>query len=252
MSISTRYATVTLAVTLLLPPLTVAQKTKGAPPEPQSVTVSARFPTLTPIADTSASQVKGGVTIAVAPVEYKLTPVYASRVRQVSPGMKEAFLMPHQQGAVFVERTCVPELKIIPNRLRFQVTVSNQMSRVFHGAGLVAQFNVAGKLVASDEKGYSELANAIIPPRSQQQFEILGPDLNTLPDQGSLVLFFYDVVTNVDAKGEVSEKQNFQLDFQFAVQTKEQAMEIPPPDKMWISPGQRVAACVVGASLATQ
>ncbi len=120
---------------------------------------------------------------------------------------------------------------------------------MFHGAGLVVQFNVAGKLVATDPRGFSEFANSIIPPRSQQQFEILGPDLNTLPDQGALSLFFYDVVTNVDSAGNVSEKQNFQWDFQFTAQLKEQEMEIPPPDRMWIGPGRGTGVCQVGASL---
>ncbi len=226
------------------------KKKKAESAEPETTKVSAKFPTLTPLGETSASQTKSGITIAIAPVEYKLTPTYESRVRRISPGFKDSLLSPHAQGDIFVERTCIPSLKVTPDRLRFQVTVSNQMPRVFHGAGLVVQFNVDGKLVATDEKGYSELANSIIPPRSQRQFEIYGPDLNTLPEQGAITLFFYDMVTNVDSAGNVSERQNFQWDFQFTTQIKEEEMEIPPPDKIWIGPGRGVGACVVGASLA--
>ncbi len=226
------------------------KKNKQEQAASQITKVSARFPTLTQIGDMGASQAKSGITIAVAPVEYKLTTFYESRVQRVNPKFKEALLQAHQPNDIFVERTCIPTLKVMPDRIRFQVTVSNQMPRVFHGAGLVVQFNIAGKLVATDEKGYSELANSIIPPRSQQQFEIFGPDLNTLPEQGALSLFFYDVVTNVDNTGTVSEKQNFEWDFQFTGQIKEQEMEIPPPDRVWVGPGRGTGACMVGASLA--
>lgn len=234
-------------------PQALAQKKKKQESTvPQVTKVTVNFPSLTTLGDTSPSQVKGGIAIAVAPVEYKLQPAYESRVRRVAPGFKESLMMAHEQNDAFVERTCIPALKVTPDRMRFQVTLSNQMPRVFHGAGLVVQFNIAGKLISTDEKGYSELANAIIPPRSQQQFEIYGPELNTLPQQGAVSLFFYDVVTDVDAAGNVSGKQNFEWDFQFTSQLKEQEMEIPPPDRMWVGPGRGIGACVVGASLTQQ
>lgn len=244
----------TLAIVLaaFAPQVVAQKKRKQENAVPQVTKATANLPSMTPIGDTSATQTKAGITIAVAPVQYKMEPAYESRVRRVAPGFKETLMMPHNQNDAFVERTCIPAIKIIPDRIRFQVTVSNQMSRVFHGAGIVVQFNIAGKLIATDEKGYSDVANAIIPPRSQQQFEIYGPQLNTLPQKGALSLFFYDVVTDVDAAGNVSDKQNFEWDFQFTSQVKEQEMEIPPPDRMWVGPGRDIGACVVGASLVQQ
>ena len=241
-----------VAITTMLSVSQLAAQKNKVQAAPQVTKVSVRFPSLNPLGDMNASQNKKGITIAVAPVEYKLAQSYESRIRRVTPSFKETLMMRHTQGDVFVERTCIPAMKITPDRIRFQVTVSNQMPRVFHGAGLVVQFNIAGKLVATDEKGYSELANAILPPRSQQQFEIYGPELNTLPEQGALSLFFYDVVTSVDAAGNVTDKQNFEWDFQFTSQLKEQEMEIPPPDRMWVGPSGGAGACVVGASLTQQ
>ncbi len=99
----------------------------------QMTKVGAHFPTLTPLGDTSASQTKGGITIAVAPVEYNLTTAYESRVRQTNPSFKEGFILPHQPTDIFVERTCMPMLKVTPDRIRFQVTASNQIPCVSRG-----------------------------------------------------------------------------------------------------------------------
>jgi hypothetical protein len=116
--------------------------------EIQTTTVSAKLPSLS-LLEGTASQSKGGVTIAIAPVQYQLQSNYASRERSIQPSFKEGILKP--RGATgLIERTCIPTMKVVPDRLRFQVTVSNQMSRVFHGAGLVMQFNVRGQLIQTD------------------------------------------------------------------------------------------------------
>ena len=218
-----------------------AQKNKV---QVQTAKVRGKLPTLSPLGESSPSQTKGGITIAIAPVPYQVEPTYLSQAKNVNPSFKERLTQPDGTSGI-VERTCIPAMKVVPDRLRFQVTMNNQLSRVFHGAGMVVQFNIAGKLVPTDAKGYSDFVNSIIPPRSQQQFEIYGPELKTLPDVAPVSLSFFDVVTNVDDAGNVSAKQNFQWDFQYAVQLKEDEVEVPPVERLWIIPRRAIPACVV-------
>ena len=211
------------------------QKKSKEPPPPEIIKVSVKVPTLAPLPETKPSQDKGGLKISVAPVHYDVKTVYTYRNRPARPSFKEVFLVTRQPGDIFVERTRIPERVVWPDRLRFTVTISNQMPRVFHGAGIVVQFNVAGKLYAVDNEGYAELRNTIIPPRSEQQVEIYGPMLAALPDKGNMGLFFYDVVTNIDNAGNVTEKQNFEWFYDYSVQLTEEQVQLDPPERLWVT-----------------
>jgi len=206
------------------------KKRRDAPPE--IVKVTAKLPTLAPMPETIPTQEKGGIKISVAPVTYQVKPDTMVEDRPANPSFSERLFRP-ENAVGFGIRVYTPVLRVVPDRLRFSVLVSNQMPRVFHGAGTIVQFNVAGKLVAVDNEGYAALRTAIIPPRSEQQVEIYGPPLDTLPDQGTIGLFMYDVVTNTDTAGNVTEKQNFEWFFQYAVQLVEQEMSVSKPERLW-------------------
>jgi hypothetical protein len=210
-------------------------KRRKEPPPQESAKVSVKLPTLALLGDTQASQDKGGLKISVAPVAYQTKTAYEYKTHRATPSFKEQLFSNHQPGSVFVERTRIPSRLVDPDRLRFTVILSNAMPRVFHGAGIVVQFNVAGKLSAVDELGYAELRNAIIPPRSEQQIEIYGPLLSSLPDHGNLGLFFYDVVTKTDNAGNVIEKQNFEWFYDYSVQLKEEEVQLDAPERIWVS-----------------
>jgi len=113
-----------------------------------------------------------------------------------------------------------------PDRLRFQVRINNQMPRVFRGAGTVVQFNIDGQLKSVDQEGYQNLVQAIVPPRSQTTLEIYGPKLSNLPEEANIGLFFYDVVTNQNEAGEVTERQNFEWYYKYNSQTREDTVTV--------------------------
>jgi hypothetical protein len=215
------------------------QGKKKAQLEPTITKLSIKLPSMAPLQESPQLQDKGGLKISVAPVSYAPKVVMGSTTRRVNPGFKEALLQPHQSGDSFVERTWQPSLAVEPSRLRFQIHLSNQMSRVFHGSGIAVQFNVAGKTLAVDPAGYGELVNTILPPRGEQDIEIVGPEISAIPDPSTVGLFLFDVVTKTDSAGNVTEKQNFEWYFSYRCQLIEKNVEVPPPDRLWVHALQR-------------
>jgi hypothetical protein len=213
---------------------------QSAPPE--ITKVSTLFPTLAPLEGTEMSQKKGGLRVSLTLAPYELKKAYVKMVQPVNPSFKESIFAP--PNARFVARTCRPVLGVEPNRLKFGVTISNDMSRVFRGSGVYVRFNVAGKETSVDKEAWAALADAIIAPRGDMTVDIYGPKVNTLPQQGGTIsLFFDDVVTGVDNAGNVTERQNFEWHFQFRTELKEAEMEVPPPIRGWVPPGGQVPDC---------
>jgi hypothetical protein len=205
--------------------------TSSQPPPETTVTVTADVPLLTPMAETKQSQEKGGVEVSVAPVTFQATPDTVVTTHRAEPKFEEALTRP-SKNSVLVEKRSRPILKVTPERLRFTVKINNKLPRVFRAGGTVVQFNVAGKLAAVDQAGYAELANAIIPPRGEQQVEVYGPPIKTIPGDCTVGLFFYDVPTKTDAAGNITEKQNFEWYFKYATQRKEETGNVTV-ERVW-------------------
>jgi hypothetical protein len=126
----------------------------------------------------------------------------------------------------YMETTETPGVQVVPERLEFIVKVNNKLPRVFRGAGIVVQFNVGGKLQAVEQQGYADLTNSIIPPRTEQEIKIYGPLLSSVPDQTTIGLFLYDVVSNTDQAGNITQKNNFEWFYTYATEPKQIAGEI--------------------------
>jgi hypothetical protein len=194
----------------------------GGPPATQPVNttkVSCLMPTFSPLPETKESQDKGGITVSVAPVPYQQVSRAVTHDQEVDSGISRTY----SGGAVYdtpmrtIERTTTPVLSVSPERLAFVVTITNNLPRVFRGSGALVQFNVAGKLQGTDQTGYADLLNAMIPPRQQAQFTVLGPPLASLPQGSTTVgLSLYDIITAVDQAGNVTEKQNFDWFYTYA------------------------------------
>jgi len=202
---------------------------------PTTTKVSAKLPTFAPLAETNPTQEKGGLTITIAPAEYHTTALFLSSDRRVFATLKERLLAPVDiTRNMLVEKIFTPVPEIVPDTLGFRVHVSNQMPRVFRAAGIVVQFNVAGKVVQYDPSGTTELVQAIIPPRSEQFMDIHGAKISDIPERCTIGVFFYDVVTKLDTAGNVIEKQNFEWYFQYATKLVEEEVAVPPPKRVWV------------------
>lgn len=206
----------------------------SGPPAPAPVvTVTGRLPTLAPLPETKQLQAKGGIQISVAPVLYSIVPSSEVSLRAISPSFLERLAGPQGwQTMRFLERTTTTALKTQPETLRFTITINNQLPRVFRGAGAVVQFNIAGKLIQVDQTGYADLVNIVVPPRTQQQVEIYGPPISAIPDRTTVSIFLYDVVTRADAAGNITEKQNFEWYYNYAVQLRQETANVVT-ERMW-------------------
>jgi hypothetical protein len=84
---------------------------------------------------------------------------------------------------------------------------------------------VGGKLIPFDNVDYKEFLNGIVPPRNETEFTIYGPTLDAVPDNSTIGIFLYDVVTATDAAGNATEKQNYEWYFSYAIHVVEEPAE---------------------------
>jgi hypothetical protein len=195
----------------------------AAPPPPMATTLTCKFPTTTPLQETKEMQLKGGVQIFVAIQPFQCVPAFRmTKVRAAVPFAEQLLANSQHPGRQYIETTKTPYFAVTPDRLKVTLKVVNQLSRVFRGAGTVVQFTVAGKTWANKQEDYAEFTNVIIPPRGEQQIELYGPPMDSMPPSGNLGLFLYDVVTKTDAAGNITDKQNYEWYYNYGLQTKEE------------------------------
>ncbi len=204
-------------------------------PKPTIIKLSADVPSLAPLAETPQSQTKGGLRITLAPDTFKADESWSVQSQQVAPPSFLGMVVQPSPNSIYVETTKTPSLNVTPDGLVFHVNLSNQMPRIFRGSGIAVQFNVAGKLVSADPSGYGDLTNLILPPRSEQDVTILGPKIAAIKAPCTVAVFLYDVITNMDQAGNVTEKQNFEWYFSYQTQQTEKEISVPPPERGWVT-----------------
>lgn len=217
------------------------KKPAAPPPEPTVVSVDVAVPSLAPSPETKTTQLKGGIQIAMD------TDVYTADVRPVyndtrfEPGFKEMFHIPCTgtrsgtgQPLAFFKRDYTPQVTMNHDHLVLHLHITNNLPRVFRGAGALIQFNIAGKTVHVDSNGYGDFLNAIIPPRSTQDIDIVGPELSIIPPRATIGVFVYDVVTKMDEAGNIKEKQDFEWYYSWATQSTTKQVTLPAEEKLCV------------------
>ena len=210
-----------LSVSLLT---AVAGCATAPPPAPTTVSMNCQYPVLSPMPETKENQTKGGVgvTVAVAPFQCVQQ---ARKTREPKPQSAVEKMLLNNRPAP-TQTTMTPYLQVVPERLKVTVRVSNQLSRVFRGAGTVIQFQIAGKTWASKQEDFAEFTNVIIPPRGEQMVELYGPPVESMPPQATIGIFLYDVVTKTDSAGNVTDKQNFEWFYNYSTQTQQDVGQV--------------------------
>jgi hypothetical protein len=214
-----------------------SSKKKDPPPSPAIptvVTLTAQIPSLTPMAESDASQVKDGLRITLEPETYKAVQSMRDTAETVRP--KGIIVVVPFPNAIYVQHTKTAELHLRPNKLVFHVHISNQLPRVFRGSGIAVQFNIAGKSTNVDPSGVGDLVNIIIPPRGEQDVTIVGPEIASIPSPCTIGIFFYDVVTKMDQAGNITDKQNFEWYYSYQTQATAKEISVPAPTVGWESP----------------
>jgi hypothetical protein len=210
-----------LCVSLLT---TVAGCATAPPPAPTTVSMNCQYPVLSPMPETKENQTKGGVgvTVAVAPFQCVQQ---VRKTRELKPQSSVEKMLLNNRPAP-TQTTMTPYLQVVPDRLKVTVRVSNQLSRVFRGAGTVIQFQIAGKTWASKQEDFAEFTNVIIPPRGEQMVDLYGPPVESMPPQATIGIFLYDVVTKTDVAGNTTEKQNFEWFYNYSTQAKQEIGQV--------------------------
>jgi len=194
------------------------------PPAPTTVTMNCQYPVLSPMPETKENQTKGGVGVTVAVSPFQCVQQVRKTREQKALSPVEKMLLNNRPAPT--QTTMTPYLQVVPERLKVTVRVSNQLSRVFRGAGTVIQFQIAGKTWASKQEDFAEFTNVIIPPRGEQMVELYGPPVESMPPQATIGIFLYDVVTKTDSAGNVTDKQNFEWFYNYSTQTQQDVGQV--------------------------
>ncbi|MCL1921399.1 MAG: hypothetical protein FWG50_10045 [Kiritimatiellaeota bacterium] len=190
------------------------------------VTLKALKPLLSPLPETKEYQEKGGIGLTVIPVAYSVEETTRATEKQHRTYTKHSIASEVPIPMVQVEKTIMPLLVTQPDRVKFQVKISNKQARVFRGAGAIVQFIVSGRQVVVDAESTAELAAAIVPPRSDVTVYINGPLLKDMPDRCPIGIMIYDIVTQQDVAGTVTEKQNYEWYFNYTTTPVERQLAI--------------------------
>ena len=227
-----------IGVVWLLVALSGCETYEVVPQATPTRTVQCVFPVINPLPQTKELQTKGGINISLAPSTFVCSDAVDARSVEVVPDITERVSYGLSGGKVeysrLIETTSNPVAKVDPARMAFRVKINNQMPRVFRGAGTVVLYNFGGKNTSISSQDYAELSNVIVPPRTEQEITIYGPAFETIPNNTTLGIFLYDVVTKTDAAGNITDKQNFEWFYNYQLQTKESVREITKV-RRWVS-----------------
>lgn len=180
----------------------------SAPKQPASspIKLTVTRPAIAALPETEETQERGGLTLIVEPLSYGIKHDSLVNDTPRNPDFLENLGEP--KNAYYFTRTVTSTANLEPDRLGFNVRIINGLGHVIRGAGTVVTFTIDGKQTAMAD--YSDLINAIVTPRGEISLRVWGPELRSLPASCTVGLFFYDFVTETDAAGNPSERQNFE------------------------------------------
>ena len=186
----------------------------GATPEPpqeRNYTVRYVLPKVNPVEGTTEVQDKNGVTIAVSTTPFAPLKTIRKDYRQ----LQTTFVMNEQYD---YQVTSTPVYRVTPDNVRFKVKVVNNLNQVLRLAGTLVRFNVNGHEVSLDPKlaGFENLTSAMLTPREQKEFDIIGPTTEELPGEVTVGLMMYGVVTATDEAGNAAKRNNFEWFYKVA------------------------------------
>jgi hypothetical protein len=171
---------------------------------PQASHISYPLPVITPVDPSKQDQEKDSIRLSVAPATYGPKTGVHKEYRKVD----SIVITDNQYPADMRE---IPYVFITPNDVRFKVKIYNRLERILRLAGTVVSFQAAGKTISVDKARYDDFLNGIILPRQEGEYEIAGPDLKDVPDNTTIGLFLFDIVTATDGAGNPTQRSNFEF-----------------------------------------
>lgn len=199
------------------------------PAAPQTRAISYELPTLTPVEPAKQDQERDGIRISIAPYTYSPTETVRREYRRV-PSL---FVVNDQVAAEMRE---IRGIDVNPKEVRFKVKISNRLERVLRLQGTVVSFQVAGRSVAVDSSRYEDFLSGIILPRQEMEYEIVGPDLEQVPDGATLAFLLYDIVTATDNAGNPTQRSNFEFFYTLTREARTAEVTQAPTTRVSLDP----------------
>ncbi|MEO0228187.1 MAG: hypothetical protein ABIL70_09090 [candidate division WOR-3 bacterium] len=190
-----------IGIAVMITALNTANAQKPKKLEP--IDVSYTVPEILPVDSAQQMQERSGIKISITPVAFS-----AERKIKATYEQKPTLLVINDQYNF--DKREIPYYDVSPETLIFKLKLYNNLGHVFRPAGTVVSFLVDGKMVALDKAGYENFLSAIILPRQEQEYEIIGPPIATLPDSCTIAFLLFDMITQTDAAGNPTEKTNFE------------------------------------------
>lgn len=188
------------------------------PDPPPKRTVEIDVPTIEAVAETSERQEYGGISIEVKPVGFSVQPDSVCTYRAFD---EPIFYVsgPEQEGVSSETHTPIHEVKFPDKRLdrddvTFEVTLVNKMERVWRTEGAVIQVAIDGEVEAVEPPRYEELVTELLPPGQTRSHSVPVIEADRLPQEAAIELFLFDVVTDIDEAGNITERHNFEWSFE--------------------------------------
>lgn len=191
------------------------------PPAKTTITLSCHLPEVSTLPETKELQSKGTLNISLALENYKCVESSTTKLTRVTPNVTENLQlslasMGKDANVVRVLEETITQYQPVYNRMAFKVKIYNQSDRVLRTAGTVVLYNFGGKNVSTTGKDYEELSNLIVPPRTEREVTIYGPEWSNVEVGTTLGIFLYDLPTKMSKAGQVVEKQNFEWYYTYA------------------------------------
>ena len=196
--------------------------------EPSSLTVRYEIPDVRALEGYPELQEKDGISVSVVPKSFVKDEKFRIKCRWIGDvldrtlGIKEEDFGWDQETEYQIFE--VPYYEVKPENLVFNVKIYNHLERVLRLAGTIVAFQLDGKMINLERANYKEFLDGFIIPRQEQECEIRGPLINTLPNQCNVALLLYDIVTQTDEAGNVIKKSNFEWYFTYKTEVKVEAM----------------------------
>lgn len=185
------------------------QPPSGNDEESQAAILKTTKPTFEAVEGYPWEQTKENVTITIAPEPVEVTCVYQRSLKK-----KFKLIKVNDNGTDEYNITDKPvRLELSPNRLKLNLSVTNNLSHVLRFHGAVPTLNVDGKNLPIDEETKNELLRAVLTPYTNLDLTIDCIRLSALENAKTVTFAIYDVITAVDAANNPTKRTTFEWIF---------------------------------------
>ncbi len=193
------------------------EETKKKESEPFLLTYD--LPIITPTAQTTQTQKKGGVTVTCEIVPFNIS-VKDKAEREVY------YADPTQPGYDVFQTKHTPVAEFYPEHFKLNIKIKNNQERILKVRETALLMQIDGITYNVPEESLKDWYAGMIIKDGVFNYEISGPEFNSLINAKLVYLFINDVPTVMDEGGNIKKRENFEWFFVCKKQTVEKQEQI--------------------------